>query len=130
MSVCHICSARPCLRVSLYMSGLVSVSLSHGTHAMSLPMKLQHFMGLSGSGTGDDRGLSGGVFSQSSKADRCGCKCEGQDSGGVLRGNLHSRRLGEAHVMACALDINNIHNISKAQVLPISCSSGMLFVSS
>ena len=29
MSVCHICSARPCLRESLYMSGLVSVLLSH-----------------------------------------------------------------------------------------------------
>ena len=29
MSVCHICSARPCLRESLYTSGLVSVSPSH-----------------------------------------------------------------------------------------------------
>ena len=28
MSVCHICSARPSLGVSLYMSGLVSVSPS------------------------------------------------------------------------------------------------------
>ena len=32
-------------------------------HAMSLPMKLQHFMGLSGSGAGDDGGSSGGVLS-------------------------------------------------------------------
>ena len=29
MSVCHICSARPSLGVSSYMSGLVSVSPSH-----------------------------------------------------------------------------------------------------
>ena len=29
MSVCRICSARPCLRESLYTSGLVSVSPSH-----------------------------------------------------------------------------------------------------
>ena len=28
MSMCHICSAGPCLRESLYMSGLVSVSPS------------------------------------------------------------------------------------------------------
>ena len=29
MSVCHICSARPCLKESLYTSGLISVLPSH-----------------------------------------------------------------------------------------------------
>ena len=47
-------------------------------HTMSLPMNLQRFVGLSGSGAGDDRGSSGGVLSQSSKVDRCGCKWEDQ----------------------------------------------------
>ena len=32
MSVCHICSAHPCLRESLYTSGLVSVSPSQCHH--------------------------------------------------------------------------------------------------
>ena len=40
VSVCHICLAHPCLRVSSYMSGLVSVSPSQTCHPRRLPTSM------------------------------------------------------------------------------------------